>query len=323
MAFLYPGQGSQHPGMGRALYDAFPEAREVFDTADRALEKPISEICFSGTERELRRTENTQPAILATSVAAHRVLESRGLRPGWMAGHSLGEYSALVAARSLDLADAARLVHNRGRYMQEAVQEGAGAMAAILGLDDDRVAELCASHAGEGVVEVANLNAPGQVVVAGDAAAVEALVERARDAGARRAIPLDVSAPFHCSLMEPAARRLEPELAGVEFSAPAVPVITNVDARPVTDGSGAREALVRQVTGTVRWAESLRRLASEGVEVFVEVGPGTVLAGLVRRTLGRDTEVHGVSDPDGVEEVAAALGARERRGRVARSESRK
>jgi len=307
VAFLYPGQGSQHPGMGRALHDSFSEAREAFATVDQALDTPISPICFSGSEEELRCTENTQPAILAVSVATHRVLEGRGLRAGWMAGHSLGEYSALVAAGALGLADASRLVRNRGRYMQEAVAEGEGAMAAILGLDGERVRELCEDHPGEGTVEVANLNAPGQVVVAGGAAAVEELMERAREAGARRALRLNVSAPFHCSLMEPAARRLEPELRAVDFSAPAIPVVTNVDARPVHDGDAARNALVRQVTGAVRWAESLHRLAAEGVEVFVEVGPGTVLAGLVKRTLGRDSEVHGVAGPGDVERVTTAL----------------
>jgi len=304
---LYPGQGSQYAGMGKAVHDAFPQAREVFQQADTGLPMSITELCFEADDEKLRLTENTQPAILTVSVALHRVLEGRGLIPGWVAGHSLGEYSAQVSSGVLDVATAARLVHNRGRYMQEAVPDGAGAMAAVIGLDNDAVADLCTRFGGDEIVEVANLNAPGQVVVAGDTQAVKQLVDAAKEAGARRAILLNVSAPFHCSLMQPAAERLAADLAAVEFADPRFPVVCNVDATPVTTGEAAREALERQVTSPVRWSETLEFLAAQGVEVFVEVGPGRVLTGLVKRTLGRGVEIYAVDEIEEVDAVVAAL----------------
>jgi [acyl-carrier-protein] S-malonyltransferase len=293
--------------MGKAVYDASAEAREVFEQADAALPFSIAELCFNADEATLRRTEITQPAILAVSAALDRVLASRGLRPGWVAGHSLGEYSALVAAGSLDVATATRLVHDRGRYMQEAVPEGSGAMAAVIGLEVGIVEELCAAHRGDQVVDIANLNAPGQVVVAGHREAVEALASAAGAAGARRVIMLNVSAPFHCRLMQPAADRLIPQLRAVEFSDPDFPVICNVDARPVTRGAAARDALERQVTRPVRWSETLEYLAAQGVEVFVEVGPGTVLSGLVKRTLGRGVDTYSVDEVERIDAVVASL----------------
>jgi len=293
--------------MGKAVHDAFPQAREVFQQADTGLPMSITELCFEADDEKLRLTENTQPAILTVSVALHRVLEGRGLIPGWVAGHSLGEYSAQVSSGVLDVATAARLVHNRGRYMQEAVPDGAGAMAAVIGLDNDAVADLCTRFGGDEIVEVANLNAPGQVVVAGDTQAVKQLVDAAKEAGARRAILLNVSAPFHCSLMQPAAERLAADLAAVEFADPRFPVVCNVDATPVTTGEAAREALERQVTSPVRWSETLEFLAAQGVEVFVEVGPGRVLTGLVKRTLGRGVEIYAVDEIEEVDAVVAAL----------------
>lgn len=308
IAFLYPGQGSQYPGMGKAVYEAFPEARQAFDEADAGLPLSITELCFEGDEETLRLTENTQPAILVASVALHRVLTSRGLKPDWVAGHSLGEYSALVAAGAVGVAEAATLVHHRGRYMQEAVPPGEGSMAAILGLDSDQVAEICAGHSGDDVVEVANLNAPGQVVIAGHSNAVEAAVVAAKEAGARRAIVLNVSAPFHCSLMQPAADRLAPELDATDFAAPRVPVVCNVDATRVDGADAARDALRRQVTRPVRWSETLEYLSAQGVDVFVEVGPGRVLSGLVKRTLGRGVTIFGVDEPEEVDAALQALG---------------
>ena len=293
--------------MGKAVHDAFPEAREIFEQADTGLPMSITDLCFEANDETLRLTENTQPAILTVSVALHRVLEGRGLIPDWVAGHSLGEYSALVASGVLDVATAARLVHNRGRYMQEAVPDGAGAMAAVLGLDNDAVADLCTRFGGDEIAEVANLNAPGQVVVAGNTEAIEQLVDAAKEAGARRAILLNVSAPFHCSLMQPAAERLAADLAAVEFADARFPVVCNVDAAPVTAGAAAREALERQVTSPVRWSETLEFLAAQGVEVFVEVGPGRVLSGLVKRTLGRGVEIYAVDELEEVDAVVATL----------------
>jgi [acyl-carrier-protein] S-malonyltransferase len=289
--------------MGKALAERFPEARAAFVEADAALGFPLSELCFSGTEAELARTEITQPAILTASVAAWRVLEAAGLRAGAVAGHSLGEYSALVAAGALSLADAVVLVRQRGRFMQEAVPEGVGTMAALLGLPRAAVESLCREHARDEVVSAANLNGPDQVVIAGHAAAVARVVERAREAGAKRAVLLPVSAPFHCALMEPAAARLAPLLRETPFSEPRVPVYTNVDAAPVTTGAAAREALLRQVASPVRWEEEVLALAAAGHVRYLEVGPGKVLAGLVRR-IRKDLAVLAAGDPEG---IAAAL----------------
>lgn len=283
LAFLFPGQASQYPGMGRELSEKFPVARAVFDEADAALGLRISKICFEGTEEELRLTENTQPAMLATSVAAWRTLESRGVAPDYVAGHSLGEYSALVAAGSLTFADAVRVVRKRGRYMQEAVPAGVGAMAAILGLSPGQVEEICEKAADGEVVSTANLNSPEQTVISGHAAAVKRAVELASQAGAKRAVILPVSAPFHCELMQPAQQRLEADLRKTTFAALRFPLVTNVGAEKVEQGEDAREALIRQVSLPVRWEDSIRALVEMGVDTFAEVGPGRVLSGLLRQ----------------------------------------
>jgi [acyl-carrier-protein] S-malonyltransferase len=308
VAFVFPGQGSQAVGMGRALVDAFPESRAVFEEADAALGFALSRLCFAGPEAELQLTANTQPAILATSVAALRPLLARGARPGWVAGHSLGEYSALVAAGSIGLADALRTVRRRGEYMQEAVPVGTGAMAAILGLDLPTIEAACREAAGGDVVSPANVNSPGQVVIAGHAGAVDRASELCKSRGAKRAVRLPVSAPFHCALMRPAQERLEPELRALAFRDPEVPLVNNVDAAVARDASTCRDGLVRQVSGAVRWQESVERLAGEGVTTFVEVGPGTVLSGLVRKT-AKDARVLGVDSPESLEAALAALGA--------------
>ena len=303
IAFIFPGQGSQRVGMGQAFAAAEPIVRDTFAEADAALGVPLSRLCFDGPESELTLTENTQPAILTVSVAIARVLEARGWRPDFYAGHSLGEYSAHVAAGTFGFADAVRTVRNRGRYMQEAVPVGAGAMAAILGLDGDAVAAACAEAADGEVVSPANLNAPGQVVIAGTRAAVERAGAAAKARGARRVIPLAVSAPFHCALMKPAEDRLAPELRALTVQAPRRPVVANIDAEPKGDGAAAVEALVRQVSGAVQWESVVRRLASEGVRTYVEVGPGTVLAGLVRK-IDRDARVASLEDPAGLDALA-------------------
>jgi len=283
VACIFPGQGSQWVGMGKALADAHAVCRETFAEADAALGEPLSRLCFEGPDDRLQLTEHTQPAILASSIAAWRLLALRGLRPAFVAGHSLGEYSAHVAAGTLAFGDALRIVRRRGRYMQEAVPVGAGAMAAILGLDAERVARACDEAAAGDVVSPANLNAPGQVVIAGSREAVARACVRAKALGAKRAIPLRVSAPFHCALMRPAEERLAPELRALAASDPRVPVIANVDAEPKRDAPSALEALVAQVSRPVRWEDVVRRLASGGVRTYVEVGPGTVLSGLVTK----------------------------------------
>jgi len=269
--------------MGKELAAMYPVAEETFREADDALGYSLSSICFEGPEEKLKLTEITQPAILTMSVAAFRVLRSKGLLPSFVAGHSLGEYSAHVAAETLEFADAVRTVAKRGKYMQEAVPVGVGAMAAILGMPIDAVRQLC-GDAGEGkVCQPANINSPDQIVISGHTEAVERAAGMAKDRGAKRAILLQVSAPFHCALMQPAQDRLQADLAALEFTNPEVPVITNVDAAPVTTGEAARDALVRQVTGAVQWEKSMRVLIEKGVQHFIEVGPGKVLCGLMRQ----------------------------------------
>ena len=292
--------------MGRALADTFPECRAVFDEADAALEEPLSRLCFDGPEDRLLLTENTQPAILTVSVAAARLLHARGIEPAFVAGHSLGEYSAHVAAGTIAFADAVRIVRRRGRYMQEAVPVGAGAMAAILGADEALVSRACVDAADGDVVSPANLNAPGQIVIAGTRAAVARAGERAKTLGAKRVVPLPVSAPFHCALMKPAEARLAPELRTLPARDPRVPVVANVDADPKTTAAASIAALVAQVSAPVRWHDVVSRLASAGVRAYVEVGPGTVLSGLVRK-IQRDARIANLESPEDLETVEALV----------------
>jgi [acyl-carrier-protein] S-malonyltransferase len=306
VAWVFPGQGSQKVGMGKALADAEPESRAVLEAADRALGEPLSRLLFEGPEDQLQLTANTQPAILTASVAAFRALLARGLRPDRVAGHSLGEYTALVAAGVLTLEHAVRAVRKRGTYMQEAVPVGEGAMAAILGLDAAAVEAACKEAAQGQVVSPANLNSPGQIVIAGHTAAVERAMDRCEEAGAKRALRLPVSAPFHCALMMPAQERLARDLAAVPFKDPEVPLVNNVDARVVKTASECREGLVRQVSAPVRWQETVERLVQEGVGTFVEVGPGKVLSGLIKK-IATGARVLNVEDPASLEATAAAL----------------
>ena len=282
IAFVFPGQGSQAVGMGRSLAESFPCAREVFAQADRALGFPFSRLCFEGPEEDLKLTENTQPAILAVSAAALLVLREKGVKPDYVAGHSLGEYSALVAAGSLEFADAVRLVRNRGRYMQEAVPPGVGAMAALLKLPEGKLAGILEEAARGEVIAEANLNSPAQVVIAGHAGAVERAVGLAKSAGARKAVLLPVSAPFHCPLMAPAQQKLKADLESTGFRDLDVPLVNNWQAREIRTGEQARRGVYEQVTSPVRWEQSVRYLVAQGVDRFVEVGPGAVLTGLLR-----------------------------------------
>jgi [acyl-carrier-protein] S-malonyltransferase len=299
--------------MGKALADACPEARAAFDEADAALGGPegrplLSDIIFGGPEDQLTLTQNAQPGILTVSIAACRVLASRGLEPSFVAGHSLGEYSANVAAGTLDFADAVRIVRRRGQYMQEAVPVGQGAMAAILGLDVELVRQACEEAAQGEVVGPANINGAGQVVIAGASNAVQRAAERAKALGARRALPLPVSAPFHCALMKPAQDRLAPELRALRAGNPRVPIVANVDAGVKRTADAAIEALVQQVSSPVRWEDVVRRLASEGVTTYVEVGPGTVLSGLVRK-IQKDATVVSFGAPEDLASVEAVARA--------------
>ena len=282
IAFLFPGQGSQYAGMGKSLAEAYPAARAVFEEANDVLRLALSRLCFEGPEEELKRTENTQPALLAVSTAALRVLEERGLRPDYVAGHSLGEYSALVAAGGLRFADAVRLVRQRGRYMQEAVPAGVGAMAAVLKLPAGALDAVLEQAAQGEVVSAANFNSPDQVVIAGHAGAVARAMELAKAAGAKRAVLLPVSAPFHCALMRPAQEKMKTELDAAPFGELRCPLINNWQAREIRTGGEAREGLYQQIPNPVRWLETVRYLAAQGVEQLVDVGAGGVLTGVLR-----------------------------------------
>jgi [acyl-carrier-protein] S-malonyltransferase len=307
VAFVFPGQGAQKVGMGKALADAFPESRAAFEEADAALGFALSSLCFEGPEADLQLTANTQPAILATSVAAWRALSAKtAVKASFVAGHSLGEYSALVAAGVLPLADAAVAVRRRGQYMQEAVPVGVGAMAAILGLDLPAIEAACKEAAQGQVVSPANLNSPGQIVIAGHTEAVERASASCKAAGAKRAVPLPVSAPFHCALMRPAQERLANDLAQLRFADAAPPLVNNVDARVVRAGDELRDGLVRQVSAPVRWISVVETLAREGVTTVVELGPGTVLGGLVKK-IDKGLRVLNVEDPASLDAAAKAL----------------
>ncbi|MCE2513660.1 MAG: ACP S-malonyltransferase [Acidobacteria bacterium] len=306
IAFVFPGQGSQRAGMGKALAAAHPVFREALEQADDVLGEPLSRLCFEGPAEQLALTENTQPAVLALSIAAHRLLASRGHAPAMVAGHSLGEYSAHVAAGTLGFADALRTVRRRGAYMQEAVPVGEGAMAAVLELETERVGQACAEAAVGEVVSVANINAPGQVVIAGAQGAVARAGKRARELGARRVLPLDVSAPFHCALMKPAEERLARDLRALVVADPAVPVVANVDAEPKRRAAEAVDALIRQVSAPVQWEAVVRRMAADGVTTFIEIGPGKVLSRLIRQTLPT-ARVAQVGDPRSLEAAQALL----------------
>jgi [acyl-carrier-protein] S-malonyltransferase len=309
LAFIFPGQGSQTVGMGKDLFDGFPEARAVFDAVDAALGEKLSALCFQGPEEALKLTANTQPSILTVSAAANAVLAARGVVPDLVAGHSLGEYSALVAAGACGAADAARAVRARGSFMQEAVPQGQGAMSAVLGLAPDKVREICAAVAAEtgGVVSPANYNEPAQTVIAGAAGPVEMAGVRLKEAGAKRVLPLPVSAPFHCALMAPVKGRLEPVLKGMAWRPLARPVVTNVEATANQDVARVVPLLVEQVTSPVRWIECVQELVRQGVTRMVEVGPGKVLSGLAKR-IDKSVEVWNVEDRASLEKTLAALG---------------
>jgi [acyl-carrier-protein] S-malonyltransferase len=296
IAYVFPGQGSQSVGMGKDLVDNFPAAKEIFEQADEAIGFPLAAMCFEGNEEDLQLTANTQPAILTTSVAAFRAMQNEGFpEPAYVAGHSLGEYSALVAAGVLDFADAVRTVRNRGTYMQEAVPVGVGAMAAILGLDVETIEQGCAEAADGQICSPANINSPGQVVIAGNSEAVDRACEILKGKGAKRAIKLNVSAPFHCGLMMPAEERLAVDLKSLKYSPFSTPIVHNVDAETNEDETKVADALKRQVSSPVRWLESIQKMRGLGIEKFIEVGPGKVLTGLLRQI---DRDATGVNVED-------------------------
>ncbi len=313
IAFLFPGQGSQSVGMGKELAASFPAARQTFEEADAALGYALSALCFEGPEDKLKMTDVTQPAILTVSVAALRVLRQQGVEPGFVAGHSLGEYSAHVAAGTLEFGDAVRIVRNRGRYMQDAVPAGQGAMAAVLGLSLEEIEAACREAAQGEVIAPANINSAGQVVISGSAAAVERAAEGVKQRGAKRAVMLPVSAPFHCALMQPAQDRLAADLKAATFHPMRVPLVTNVDAEVIDSAEKARDALVRQVTGAVQWEKSMCTLMAAGVETFVEVGPGKVLCGLMRQ-IDRAKTCWNVEDPASLEKTVGHFAAKPDRG---------
>jgi [acyl-carrier-protein] S-malonyltransferase len=313
IAFLFPGQGSQAVGMGKELAANYPVARRTFEEADEALGYKLSQLCFEGPEEKLKLTEITQPAILTASVAAWRVLQEKSLKPddptsGYVAGHSLGEYSAHVAAGTLTFAEAVRTVRNRGKYMQEAVPVGVGAMAAIIGVALDQVNEICNEAARGEVCQAANINSPEQIVISGHSGAVNRAISLATERGAKKAVSLPVSAPFHCSLMQPAQDRLAADLGALGFQNPSCPVVCNVDATVVPSAETARDALIRQVTGAVRWEPSMRLLIDKGASLFIEVGPGKVLWGLMRQ-IDRSKTCVTVGDETSLEKTLAQMAA--------------
>jgi [acyl-carrier-protein] S-malonyltransferase len=301
IAIIFPGQGSQYPGMGKDLFDRFPSARQVFEIADRSLGFPLGQMCFSGSEEDLKLTENTQPAILTVSVAAYVALAERGIEPVCVAGHSLGEYSALVAAGALSMMDAVQLVRKRGRYMQEAVPVGRGGMAAILGMPEEKVVQVCLDAAQGEIVSVANLNSPMQIVIAGDGTAVSRAVQLAGERGAKKVVSLPVSAPFHCALMRPAQLRLQQDIASISFSNLRFPLINNADASELTESSSVADSLVRQVCAPVRWTQSMQKLIGQGIKLFVEVGPGRVLSSSMRQ-IDRNVRCVNVQDEKSLDE---------------------
>ena len=306
IALIFPGQGSQIVGMGKDLAEKYPVARQTFEEADEALGYKLSQLCFEGPEEDLRLTEKTQPAILTTSIAALRVLQAQMPKPCYVAGHSLGEYSAHVASGTFSFADAVRTVRNRGKYMQEAVPVGVGAMAAILGMDLDKVTGICQDAAQGEVCSPANINSPDQIVISGNTAAVERATKLAEERGAKRAKLLPVSAPFHCALMKPAQDRLEADLAKIKWNKPVYPVACNVDAELVTDDVQALKTLVRQVTGSVKWDQCMRLLIAQGVDLFIEVGPQKVLTGLMRQ-IDRTKKCLSVGDEPSLAKTVEAI----------------
>ncbi|MBW1973636.1 MAG: [acyl-carrier-protein] S-malonyltransferase [Deltaproteobacteria bacterium] len=310
IAFIFPGQGSQYVGMGKEFFEEYPIAREIFQEASDVLGFDMAQLCFEGPEEKLRLTENTQPALLTVSIAVLKTfLSIKDIQPSLVAGHSLGEYSALVAVDSIDFGNAVKIVRLRGRFMEEAVPEGLGAMAAVIGLDEKKVIELCKKAANGAVLSPANFNSPGQVVISGEAEAVKRAIKIGSELGAKKVIPLKVSGPFHSSLMAPAAKRLERELKSISFKDPIVPVVTNVEAKPNKDGSRVVSLLVDQLTSPVKWEQSIRNMIDMGIKIFIEFGPGKVLTGLIKR-INKDITLFNVERPDDIKKVVEFLDAK-------------